>query len=293
LQALSWIVFFVPEWKIAHTLNAGVPVKNYIDQSQEFTLCMFALAPYVLTLFRQRRLMEAAVCATLMLTFFVNMMFVVSARAALIYIPVLLILFAMRYLSRGAAILLFVAAVGVATAVWFSSPYLRSRICDAATGYDEYRQNIVSPTSKRLEYWHKSLGFFTEAPLFGHGTGSMKLLFERDAAGESGLAAEVTRNPHNQTLNVAVQWGLLGVVILYSMWLCHLLLFRGMDLSAWIGMLVVAQNMVSSLLNSHLFDFVEGWIYVLGVGVAGGMSFRSLHGTSPNLRTDWLKRSSR
>ena len=24
--------------------------------------------------------------------------------------------------------------------------------------------------------------------------------------------------------------------------------------------------------DSHLFDFAEGWIYVLGVGVAGGMA---------------------
>ena len=25
-----------------------------------------------------------------------------------------------------------------------------------------------------------------------------------------------------------------------------------------------------SLLNSHLFDFTEGWLYVLSVGIAGG-----------------------
>jgi hypothetical protein len=36
-------------------------------------------------------------------------------------------------------------------------------------------------------------------------------------------------------------------------------------------LLVVVQNMLSSLINSHLFDFTEGWIYVLGVGVAAGM----------------------
>jgi O-antigen ligase len=43
----------------------------------------------------------------------------------------------------------------------------------------------------------------------------------------------------------------------------------------------VVQNFISSLLNSHLFDFHEGWIYVLGVGVAGGMAARaqSLSGT--------------
>jgi O-antigen ligase len=35
---------------------------------------------------------------------------------------------------------------------------------------------------------------------------------------------------------------------------------------------VVVQNVLSSLFNSHLFDFHEGWIYVLGVGIAGGMT---------------------
>ena len=39
---------------------------------------------------------------------------------------------------------------------------------------------------------------------------------------------------------------------------------------AWIGLMVVVQNFFTSLFNSHLFDFHEGWMYVLGVGVAGG-----------------------
>jgi hypothetical protein len=54
------------------------------------------------------------------------------------------------------------------------------------------------------------------------------------------------------------------------MWLYHLLLFRGEGLIAWIGLMVVVQNFFTSLFNSHLFDFHEGWMYVLGVGVAGG-----------------------
>jgi hypothetical protein len=70
---------------------------------------------------------------------------------------------------------------------------------------------------------------------------------------------------------VAVQWGVIGVIVLYAMWLVHLLLFRGDGLAAWVGLLVVVQNISTSLFNSHLFDFHEGWMYVLGVGVAGGM----------------------
>jgi O-antigen ligase len=46
-------------------------------------------------------------------------------------------------------------------------------------------------------------------------------------------------------------------------------------LANWIGLLVVVQNVFISLFNSHLFDFHEGWMYVLGVGVAGGMTLRA------------------
>ncbi len=59
------------------------------------------------------------------------------------------------------------------------------------------------------------------------------------------------------------------------MWFAHFSLFRGEGLVAWIGLMVVLQNVFSSLFNSHLFDFHEGWMYVIGVGVAGGMVLRA------------------
>ena len=42
-------------------------------------------------------------------------------------------------------------------------------------------------------------------------------LFERAAVGQTGVRAEGVGDPHNQTLNVAVQWGAAGVVLLYAM----------------------------------------------------------------------------
>jgi O-antigen ligase len=281
LLVLSWIVLLAPGLKLVATQNPGVPVKNYIDQSQEFALCMVAMLPFILTLVRQRRHAAAVACVALVLGLAANMAFVVSARAALVYVPVMLTVFAVMHLRRRESMLLFAGVVMTTTAVWFTSPYQRSRIADIAVEYGEYQQNVATSTGRRLEYWQKSLGFFAEAPLFGNGTGSIRFLFEREAAGQTGLAAEITRNPHNQTLAVAVQWGLAGVLALYVMWLAHLLLFRGQGLASWIGLLVVVQNIVSSLFNSHLFDFVEGWIYVLGVGVAGGMSLQAKRGRPP------------
>jgi hypothetical protein len=52
------------------------------------------------------------------------------------------------------------------------------------------------------------------------------------------------------------------------------MMFRGNGFAAWVGLLAVVQNVISSLFNSHLFDFVPGWMYVMSVGIAGGMMLR-------------------
>ena len=70
----------------------------------------------------------------------------------------------------------------------------------------------------------------------------------------------------------------------------HACLFRGDSLAGWIGLIVVVQNIVSSLLNSHLFDFHEGWIYVLGVGVAGGIALRERMRSRDGLAADYSAR---
>jgi hypothetical protein len=51
-------------------------------------------------------------------------------------------------------------------------------------------------------------------------------------------------------------------------------MFLRPGLIAELGLIVVVQNIAGSLFNSHLFDFTEGWLYVLGVAVAGGMLAR-------------------
>jgi O-antigen ligase len=152
------------------------------------------------------------------------------------------------------------------------------RLCptfDSARDYQRYvDDNAETSTGLRLEFWKKSIQFIRQAPVIGHGTGSIRGLFERAAVGKTGAEGVVVSNPHNQTLNVAIQWGVMGVIVLYAMWLVHLLLFRGEGWAASIGLLVVIQNMLGSLFNSHLFDVHEGWIYVFGVGILGGMHIR-------------------
>jgi len=286
LMALSWLVDFNPALSLKlyfsrgdYNPASGIAVKNYIDQSQEFMLCAVVLAYPALSYLRRNRLRMAALCAAISASFLVNMMFVVISRTALVTMPAMLAVFALLHLRLRTAMAALCGAALLAAAVWSVSPHLQETAMKFLNDYHYTTvQGNISGMGSRVIFWQKSLRFIEEAPVIGHGTGATRSLFEQAAVGERGAHAEIVSNPHNQTLNVAIQWGAIGVVLLYAMWLAHLLLFRGPGLPAWIGLMVVVQNILTSLFNSHLFDFQEGWIYVLGVGVAGGMVLRAGRG---------------
>jgi len=248
----------------------GIFVKNYIAQSQEFALCAVALIYPIFNLLRSNRIWQAAALGAVALGFLVNMALVTVSRTAIVTMPIMIGVFALLHLRRRTSLILVGVMIALGGLVWFATPDVRWGPQRMLKDYQQYKSNEhVTSVGQRLEFWQKSLRFISEAPVIGHGTGSMRGLFERAAADQP--RDQVIANPHNQTLNIAVQWGTVGVVLLYAMWMVHLLLFRGEGLVAWIGLLVVVQNIFTSLFNSHIFDFHEGWMYVLGAGVAGGM----------------------
>jgi O-antigen ligase len=279
-MGMSWIVTFEPGLAlktVGDGVSRGIFVKNYIDQSQEFTLCAVALAYPVIMLLRATRIWPALLLAAIGLSFVLNMTFVIVSRTALVTMPIMAAVFGLVHLRARTNLMILAAAIVVAAAAWFASPQLESTVTRFSIDYRQYKETgRATSIGERLEYWRNGLRFFLDAPLVGHGTGSTKGLYEEASNGPDWTAGtRVFPNPHNQTLNVAVQWGVIGVAILYAMWILHLLLFRGDGLANWIGLLVVVQNIFTSLFNSHIFDFHEGWMYVLGVGIAGGMVLRA------------------
>jgi O-antigen ligase len=280
MVVMSWIVAFFPDLtlKAKDGASHGIFVKNYIDQSQEFALCAVALAYPIVMLARAKRPALALLLCVLALAFVTNMGFVIVSRTALVTMPIMLAVFGVLHLRLRTTLMILCTAAIASVIAWAASPQLEATVEKFKVEYQAYmEQGADTSIGERLEFYKKSLHFFAEAPLKGHGTGSTRGLFEQAAAGApaGSAAADVVGNPHNQTLNVAVQWGVIGVVLLYAMWLSHLLMFRGEGLTNWIGLLVVVQNIFTSLFNSHIFDFHEGWMYVLGVGVAGGMVLKA------------------
>lgn len=274
--------------------QSGVPVKNYIDQSQGFAFIAIVLAALAFEAISWRKRNLAISFGAASSAFFANLIFINVARTAFFYLPLMLMLLMLRYLNRSQVAAALLGMIFVGFGLWSASPNLQGKVSAIFTETSAFEPDAPigeKPAERpsaamRLEFWRKSLGFFETAPVIGHGTGSIRQLFERDAMGRTGLSALVVDNPHNQTLAAAVQWGVVGVILLWSMWVSHVHLFRGTELVAWVGLLATLQNMASSVFNSHLTDFYEGWLYVLAVGMAGGALLSDQRHKSDPLETD-------
>ncbi len=275
LLLVSWVLVLTPDltWR---GKDFGVPTKDYIFQSTHFLICVFALFGVACETSRARQWRRAVGAILLAVLFMADMFFVVTSRTALLVVPVLLVWLGWQeFRWRGLfGTLLLLLVLG--SAAWSVSPYLHDRLTRSVTEYEAYRsKNEPNSTGLHLEFLRKSLSFVEVAPIIGHGTGSISEQFRLSETGHNSASAFRSQNPHNQVFAVAIQLGLVGTAVLIGMWIAHLLLFTGgSGLVAWIGTIVVVQNIVSSLFNSHLFDFTSGWLYVFGVGVVGGMVLR-------------------
>jgi hypothetical protein len=261
--------------------SPGVPVKDYIFQSGIFLMCAFALLGAACDFWRARRREIAAALALLAALFLADIAFVAASRTVLFVSPLLVIALGYRQFGVKGVLAAGLIAGALGGALWLESSYLRGRIAVSMAELRGYLDaNTASSTGQHLEFLKKSWRIVADAPIVGHGTGSIAQEFRRAKVGETGAASLAPANPHNQIFGVAIQLGLLGAAVLLAMWAAHFMLFRGGGLVGWIGMIVVVQNVVSSLFNSHLFDFSQGWLYVFGVGVAGGAALKKRGGAA-------------
>ena len=270
LLVVSWLAAF---WILPPKPNKdiGVFVKDRITQGTEFTLCLLFLLELASQVWRRGKRVAAVAACVLAGAFFLNIVFVTVSRTALVTVPVLLLIFGVRHFrprQLAVFVLVIVTLGGLAAAM---SPHLRQRVAQIpveiatfdARGHD-------TSAGARIAFWRTSVEIMRSAPLLGHGTGSINAQFT-EAAGQPSKAT----NPHNQMLTVGIQLGIVGIVILIAMWIAHLRLFFVPGIAAGMGLAVVVENVVGSLFNSQLFDFTQGWIYVVGAGVAGGVVLRN------------------
>jgi O-antigen ligase len=277
LLAVAWTMFI---FKLNFGHGPYIPVKDYITQSGIFALCAFALLDIALDEWFGRRRPVAVLSVMLALLFIADIVYVSTSRTTLVVIPVLFVLLGVRRLSWKALAVFLIGGMVLAASVWATSSYVRLRVTGVFTEIAQSQtRGTDTSAGARLAFWKNSLHALQDAPIFGHGTGTLGEMLRRHADPESGAPAT---NPHNQLFVVGIQLGAIGAALLLAMWAAHWLLFLRPGLAAFVGLIAVTQNIVGSLFNSHLMDFTQAWIYVFAVGVYGGAVLRRQDADAPS-----------
>jgi O-antigen ligase len=260
LSYVEFLRIIPPDWlKFQHT-----GFKNHIAYS-------FLLA-YFIYLLAQRWLAQRQWhWGLLSLLALVNMFLINTGRTGQVISLVLLGYLSLRYWRWKGALALLTGGLLLFVLLFYSSPHFHARLNQAM---DQIRFNLQAqpdPADLKLQSYYRlfmqkqTLSLIGANPLFGTGTGSMKVEYAK-LMGERDL--NISENPHNEYLNIAVQLGLVGLaaflLLLWQQWR------TGHDLPApWNShqrALLITLG-VGALFNSLLMDHSEGHFFVLMAGV--------------------------
>ncbi|KWH18077.1 O-antigen ligase family protein [Burkholderia multivorans] len=165
------------------------------------------------------------------------------------------------------ALLLAAAALVVA-----ASTIHGGRLAQIASEVQQYRQSdAVTSAGLRLEWYKKGLQLYLARPAIGYGAGGLEFEFQKLAAGKTAAEGQLTSNPHNEYMLMAVQLGTVGVLLLVNL---VVQIARGSatldprSRHLLLGWLVIFT--IGSLANSLLLDFAEGHLTMLLAGILLG-----------------------
>ena len=97
--------------------------------------------------------------------------------------------------------------------LWISSPVISQRFMLILSEITAYQQGVeMTSIGARLAMWKVSWIFFWDQPIFGHGTGSYRLLSE-SVFTDTVMCKISCIHPHNQFLFFGVEHGIIGIFI--------------------------------------------------------------------------------
>ncbi|WP_175775598.1 O-antigen ligase family protein [Burkholderia anthina] len=151
------------------------------------------------------------------------------------------------------------------------------RLVKVVSEVQQYRQSdAATSTGLRLEWYKKGFELYRARPVLGYGAGGLEFEFQKLTAGKTAAEGQLTSNPHNEYMLMAVQLGTLGVLLFVNLIVQIARGSRALDprsrhlLLGWLAIFAIG-----SLANSLLLDFAEGHLLVLLAGILLGCGERA------------------
>jgi len=261
IGVITHIYFPVPE----HVL--GITLRNHATQGMIFAVAAFSAATLAISLSKLSINFRLALVTTSILMI-ANIAFITNGRSGYIVLIVCsasiiigLLISSRKTTVKSISITLVSLAVVSAT---LATPSSHQRIAQAFNELQHYKAATeVTSMGIRMYFWKNTLEMIAKKPLIGYGTGAFETAYKNQIAGQTGIAATITSDPHNQFLKIATEHGLLGLLAFLA-FLASSLRQKASAPYRILGLGVLAAWMATSLANSHFSTFSEGvFIYTL------------------------------
>mgnify|MGYP006090698651 CR=1 FL=1 len=192
-----------------------------------------------------------------------NLFFLVDSSTGVVLVLALGLLFGLQTLRRAKLAVMAGGLLAVVAFAFAVSPMFRTATQEDVKAVQEMLngKTTFTPTGERLQFYRNSLTLFSQAPVFGHGTGRFH---EKYAEHVAGTKQVVTSNPHNEYLMVGVQSGLVGLGILVALlWALWRAASRWEGMDRWLAQGMVVWLAVGCCFNSFILDSREGMLFAL------------------------------
>jgi O-antigen ligase len=181
-----------------------------------------------------------------------------TGRSGYVVFMALIALFCVQKMRlKGLLIASLSLVVLVGSALLFSGVF-KARVNQAITEFKTYHATSQTSVGLRMGFVKNSLQLIKAHPIIGTGTGSFTTEYN-----QLNLPPELQiRNPHNEYLHIGVQFGIIGIVLLLTLFGMQLWFSRRLA-DPWqsIAQAVIVAIMVGSCANSWLLDMTAGHFY--------------------------------
>ncbi|WP_398474791.1 O-antigen ligase family protein [Tardiphaga sp.] len=271
ILALSYAYLLWPTGPWSWFKSIGVPFKDNAVQSECFAICALGLALGARRVWTDGDRRRAIALGLLALLFFADIFLIYVSKTGMLVAFTMVAILVITIGGWRTAFIVGLPIIAIVAATLAMSPGAKSRFNEMATDVTAGTETKNVSTASRIDFWSKASEFVKQAPLLGHGTGSIRPLYQSLEATRPSPYGEAVADPHNQFLHTTLQVGLIGGAILLAMWAAHFWLLRGRDFASAMGLGIFAMTVVGSLFNSHISQVTQGMLYCLGVGLLGAV----------------------
>ncbi len=246
----------VSAWQIFPTFSlSGGTITSRVTHS----LFMAFFAFWLVISFMEKRRFKAVYGILFCLVLY-NIFFVVNGRSGYVIFLLLMLFLFHHYLKGIKFIIGLVMMVLLISVIFFQAHKFSDRLLATMNNLQSYQKigNNNSSIGQRLDFAKTSFILFTKSPLWGYGTGSFTQEYGKLS---KQLGTYKTDNPHNEYLSIAVQLGIMGVILFVYLLAIQWKYSKTLEYETILAQGFVITMAVGSLMNSMLLDSGEGHFF--------------------------------